>query len=261
MPPEPMASKPDPVEMSAEAPASQAAVDDVFAQDDADPFDSPDLAVARDAIQANGDADLGRLVDVVSDEHVDEALASGPVDAGIAGLRFRKPGKVQLKGIRTGPSLFEIWVRKLLKVAAPVGVVVGFVVLIAAIPQRDAVVRMIPDLAPLYALVGLDVNVRGVEFSQFTAERSTVAGVALLRIEGAMTNLEGADVPLSPLRLALLSDTGSELFVWRIEPDAIGLMPGQSLPISSELTAPPESVASVAVRFLQDGEQLPGEAM
>jgi hypothetical protein len=157
------------------------------------------------------------------------------------------------------------WARKIrravAKAAAPVGVAAGLIILGFGVLQRDTTVRLFPDLAPLYEFAGMQVNVRGVHFSQFKAHREMISGVSLLRIEGEVTNTQNDDVPLGPLRLALLSQTGAELFVWRVEPDIAGLMPGQSLPVSSELTAPPEAVANVSVRFLQDGEQVPQGAL
>ena len=216
-------------------------------------FASDEVEIARSALQASRRED-GEVWD---EDEFGDAVASGPVDAGSG--RNRKKGKVRLKGRRLQSEVMAAYRERFIKVMTPVTIAVGFAALIVAAPQRDAVVRMVPDLAGLYELVGLDVNVRGVEFSEFTAQRDIVSGLPILRIEGSMINTRGEDVPLSPIRLALLSENGTELFAWRVEPAAIGLMPGQMLPIASELTAPPETVASVAVRFMQDGERLPGE--
>lgn len=188
------------------------------------------------------------------------AIPSGPVDGR---TRKKGPRRVRLKGLREGPPLVVVWARKALGIVAPVAVPVvvlaGLVLLVLAVPYRDAVVRAVPDLAKLYALVGLEVNVRGVVFSQFQAERATTAGLPVLRIDGVMMNVEGEPIALGPLRLALVDDAAQELFVWRVEPDQDVLAPGSILPIASELTAPPANVASVAVRFMQVGEQLPGQ--
>jgi hypothetical protein len=164
---------------------------------------------------------------------------------------------VRLKG--DGPSRLLLLANKGLKIATPVAVAAGLVGLAFVIPARESVVRALPDTARLYAMIGLPVNVRGVEFSQFLAERSTVAGLQVLSIEGSISNVVDRSVPLGPLRMALMGAEGQELFVWRVEPDAESLDPEQSLAIASELTAPPDNVDGVAVRFLQDGERLPGQ--
>jgi predicted Zn finger-like uncharacterized protein len=230
-------------------------VDKAMADAD-DVFASADASAAHDEFGFEGDME-GWGDAVVSGD--DAELSSGPVDAGVAAPRAGRFRKVRLKGQRNGPSLIERILRQAAKVAAPVGVAVGLAGLIIAVPQRDAVVGLIPDLAPLYEMVGLDVNVRGIEFSPFTAERSLVAGLTVLRIEGTMTNADDETRSVAPLRLALLAETGAELFVWRIDPPTTDLLPEQSVPVFSELTAPPETVASVSVRFLQDGERLPGQ--
>lgn len=214
-------------------------------------FESEEVQVARSALQASREADG----EVWEDEELSDAVASGPVDAGTP----RKRAKVALKGQRLRSEVVADYRERAIKVLTPVAVAAGFALLIVAVPQRDAVVGMFPDLAKVYALVGLDVNVRGIEFSDFTAEREIISGLPILRIEGSIINTQSEDVPLSPIRVALLAENGAELFVWRVEPSAIGLMPGQMLPVASELTAPPDTVASVAVRFMQDGERLPGE--
>lgn len=190
---------------------------------------------------------------------VEEIVASGPVDTGLDGEAggLKTKLRVRLKG--KGPSRVLVLLSKVVKIVTPVAVAAGLVGLAFAIPAREGVVRALPDTATLFAMIGLPVNVRGVEFSQFIAERSTVAGLQVLSIEGSISNVVDRSVPLTPLRMALMGAEGEELFVWRVEPDAEQLDPEQSLAIASELTAPPPNVDGVAVRFLQDGERLPGQ--
>lgn len=215
-------------------------------------------AVAEDGV-GEGDGDFASWDESqVATDATQDALASGPVDAGVEAPVPRKHRRVRLKGQRSGPSKLERILRRAATVAAPAGVALGLIGLVLAIPARDAVVRAVPDLARLYHMVGLDVNVRGIEFSPFTAERALVAGLTVLRIEGSMVNADDSTRAVAPLRMALLAETGAELFVWRVDPAATELLPEQSMPVFSELTAPPETVASVSVRFLQEGERLPG---
>jgi hypothetical protein len=248
-----------------EEPATTADIDALFEADDVQNeeavADGDDLldgfaSVAEDSV-ADGDADFASWDESqVAKDSAQDALASGPVDAGVDTPIPRQPRKVRLKG--QGPSKLEIFLRKAITVAAPAGVALGLLGLVLAIPTRDAVVRAVPDLARLYQMVGLDVNVRGIEFSPFTAERSLVAGLTVLRVEGTMINADDTARSVAPLRLALLAENGAELFVWRVDPPSTDLLPEQSVPVVSELTAPPETVASVSVRFLQEGERLTG---
>lgn len=233
----------------------QAAIDRAMSDMDFDGgFDTAtdNDALAQTTLRARREEDMDTF-------DVEEIVASGPVDAGMEEAAAKPKGKsrVRLKG--DGPSRFMIVLKMSLKIAAPIAVAAGLFGLVFAIPARESVVRAIPDTARLYAMIGLPVNVRGVEFSQFTAERSMVSGLAVLTIEGSVINVVDRDVSLGPMRLALMGTEGQELFVWRVEPAAEMLNPEQSVAIASELTAPPPNVNGVAVRFLQDGERLPGQ--
>lgn len=233
----------------------QAAIDRAMSDMDFDGgFDTAtdNDALAQTTLRARREEDMDTF-------DVEEIVASGPVDAGMEEAAAKPKGKsrVRLKG--DGPSRFMIVLKMSLKIAAPIAVAAGLFGLVFAIPARESVVRAIPDTARLYAMIGLPVNVRGVEFSQFTAERSMVSGLAVLTIEGSVINVVDRDVSLGPMRLALMGAEGQELFVWRVEPAAEMLNPEQSVAIASELTAPPPNVNGVAVRFLQDGERLPGQ--
>lgn len=233
----------------------QAAIDRAMSDMDFDGgFDTAtdNDALAQTTLRARREEDMDTF-------DVEEIVASGPVDAGMEEAAAKSKGKsrVRLKG--DGPSRFMIVLKMSLKIAAPIAVAAGLFGLVFTIPARESVVRAIPDTARLYAMIGLPVNVRGVEFSQFTAERSMVSGLAVLTIEGSVINVVDRDVSLGPMRLALMGAEGQELFVWRVEPAAEMLNPEQSVAIASELTAPPPNVNGVAVRFLQDGERLPGQ--
>ncbi len=182
------------------------------------------------------------------------------VNAGVSGVPHRhQPGRVKLKGESTGPSVFEVWIRRTIAIGTPTAVACGLLGLVLAIPLRESVVSIAPDLARLYATVGLDVNVRGITFAPVTAERSVVAGLSVLTIEGAMTNADSVDRQTAPIRFALLAEDGAEIFVWRMDPPTDALIPGQTVPLMGELTAPPETVAAVSVRFLQQDEVIPGQ--
>lgn len=240
----------------------QAAIDRAMAEMD---FDGGSEAAA-DASDGDEEGETASQVSVRARREedaepfdVEEIVASGPVDAGVDSEPAipKQKRRVRLKG--DGPSRLMVLVNKGLKVATPLAVAAGLAGLAFVIPARESVVRALPDTARLYAMIGLPVNVRGVEFSQFIAERSTVAGLQVLSIEGSISNVVDRSVPLGPLRLALMGAEGQELFVWRVEPQADLLDPEQSLAIASELTAPPANVDGVAVRFLQDGERLPGQ--
>lgn len=234
----------------------QAAIDRAMAEMDFDGgFDAPSTdepAVQQTTMRARREEDMETF-------EVEEVVASGPVDAGMDDTPTVPKAKRRVRLKSEGSSQLMALLNKGLKIATPIAVAAGLAGLAFAIPARESVVRAIPDMAKLYAMIGLPVNVRGVEFSQFIAERSVVAGLPVLTIEGSVSNVVDRSVSLGTLRLALMGAEGQELFVWRVEPAEDRLDPEQSLAIASELTAPPSNVDGVAVRFLRDGERLPGQ--
>ncbi|MGD1886629.1 MAG: zinc-ribbon domain-containing protein [Cohaesibacteraceae bacterium] len=205
-------------------------------------------AMTEDALEETAQSD---------GENVDGAIESGPV----ATAGERKHRLVRLKGARSGPSLLSKVLPPVVRIGTPVSIAAGLVLLVLAVPFRDQVVQAVPDLAKIYETVGLNVNIRGITFSEVTAERSVVAGLTILKIEAAMENVEDRTVPVGAVRLALVDADGMEMFTWRVDPPVESLEPGASAEIVSELTAPPANVTSIAVRFLQPGERLPAQIL
>ena len=245
---------------------SQADIDALFGPGGGDTDTAPAIHRARREADADSDGqntEADAWSAAISNVEAGHPAPRGDtIDAvpGEQSVRANKKGsrKVRLKGSHKVPSAFELYATRALKVVKPATVLFGLVALGLAFPMRDHVVRLFPDLAGAYAMAGFDINVRGVTFSQFTAQRVEVSGLQVLRVGGTLTNVNDGDVPVGPLRFALVADDGAELFVWRLEPEVTGLSPGQTLPVVTELTAPPNNVANVSVRFLQRGERIPG---
>lgn len=221
------------------------------------------LGAGADEPSARSLGDLG-IDPSLGDPMLADVIASGPLGEVPVPRRSRFI-KIGLKGKkkqagassrreRPATSAPPVW----RAIALPGFVAAGLACLALAIPMREGVVRVLPDLAGLYSMIGYPVNIRGIAFSNVEAERRVVAGLPVLRIDGSMLNVSGRAMPVGPLRLALLGDDAQELFVWRVDPQIQTLGPGEALPIASELTAPPSNVASVSVRFLRDEDRLPG---
>lgn len=231
-------------------------VESDWGEDKAPPSSRPNFSKAlwrairgdRERKEAERLAREGPAVDTVT-------VASGPVGTS-ARPNDPKKRRVRLKSKskRIGPGP----VRRAARAALPpVLVAAGIAVAVLAVPLRETVVRVVPDLAGLYALADLEVNVRGIELSGFVARRESVAGLTVMEIEGVLTNASERDRPVAPIRMALVSIEGEELFAWSVEPPQSVLPAGETLLVTSELTAPPPNAGGVAVRFLRSDEQVP----
>ncbi|RDV03527.1 MJ0042-type zinc finger domain-containing protein [Undibacter mobilis] len=120
---------------------------------------------------------------------------------------------------------------------------------IALIGGRSYIVRHLPQTASLFAAIGLPVNLRNLEFEDIAISKETQDGVSILIIEGRIVNTsrKAADVPR--LRFAARTAAGQEVYTWTMQPPRTILGPGDSMPFTSRLAAPPANAADVLVRF------------
>lgn len=122
-------------------------------------------------------------------------------------------------------------------------------VLVGAFVGREQVVRVFPDFASLYEVVGLHVNLRGLDFSDVITQREMDGGTPVLVIEGMITNVAKEQRPVPSLRFALMSAAEREVYAWTMEPPKPRLEPGEQLRFKSRLPAPPDAAVDAVVRF------------
>lgn len=118
----------------------------------------------------------------------------------------------------------------------------------AAVLFRAPIVSAIPDLARLYASIGLPVNLRGLEVRTVTATRDIENGGAVMIVQGEIANTGGKEAALPPVRIALRSG-GHEVYAWLVDPSRATLAAGASLPFRARLASPPANAEDVLVRF------------
>lgn len=115
--------------------------------------------------------------------------------------------------------------------------------------SREMVVGSFPDLASLYALMGLQVNVVGLEFSDVRTVRAVQDGMQVLFVEGRIRNVGGGTRALPPIRVSLCAEDGTGIYEWRAAPGASALDTGETLRFETQLTEPPQGVARVKLSF------------
>ena len=136
--------------------------------------------------------------------------------------------------------------RKLL----PLALAAGCAALVMLGVGRQTVVELVPDLAGLYAFLGVPVNVRGLEFRDVATVEAVADGVPQLAVRGSIVNVTGETVHVPRLRLAVRSVSGREIFVWTAMPAKGELAAGETLPFMAQLASPPAEGRDVAVRFV-----------
>ncbi|MBY0530892.1 MAG: zinc-ribbon domain-containing protein [Xanthobacteraceae bacterium] len=143
-------------------------------------------------------------------------------------------------------------VRQKRRSVVPLGFVAAllFGVIAVGIMSRQSIVRAAPELASLYAAVGLPVNLRGLEFQNIRTRQEIQDGIAVLAIEGEVENVANRAVELPRVRLAVLGENGIEIYSWTaLLPRSI-LYPHERVPFKSRLASPPAQGKEIMVRFL-----------
>ena len=120
---------------------------------------------------------------------------------------------------------------------------------LALVIWRVDVVRLLPQTASFYKLVGLDVNLRGLMFKDVKITTETVEGKPVLVIEGAITGEVRKPVELPRLRFSVRDAQGAEIYAWNSVLEQPVLRPGERAWFKSRLASPPPEGRQIDVRF------------
>jgi hypothetical protein len=104
-------------------------------------------------------------------------------------------------------------------------------------------------MAPLFAGIGLPVNLRGLAFTDVSMVTQLRDGSPVLVVEGKIVSTGRHTVTVPRLRLAALSASRHEVYAWTAAPARSILSPGESTAFRSELPSPPAETSDVLVRF------------
>ena len=120
---------------------------------------------------------------------------------------------------------------------------------VALLVWRADVVRLLPQTAGFYKMVGLNVNLRGVAFKDVKVTTETVEGKPVLVIEGVIVGESKKTVDLPRLRFSVRDAQGAEIYAWNTVLEQTTLKPGEFTPFKSRLASPPAEGKSIDVRF------------
>jgi hypothetical protein len=114
---------------------------------------------------------------------------------------------------------------------------------------RVDVVRLLPQTATFYKMVGLDVNLRGLVFKDIKTATEMVDGKPVLVIEGAIVGEARKPVELPRLRFGIRDAQGAEIYAWNAVLEQPVLKPGETAWFKSRLASPPPEGRNIDVRF------------
>jgi predicted Zn finger-like uncharacterized protein len=121
--------------------------------------------------------------------------------------------------------------------------------ILALMIWRSDVVRLLPQTATFYTMVGLDVNLRGLAFKDIKITNETVDGKPVLVIEGIIVGETKKPVELPRLRFSVRDAQGTEIYAWNAVLEQPVLQPGERAYFKSRLASPPPEGRNIDVRF------------
>ncbi len=123
---------------------------------------------------------------------------------------------------------------------------------------RDSVVRVLPQTASFYALLGMPVNLRSLTFDGVATTIEEHEGVPILVVEGNVVNSERKVVDVPRLKFIVRNAARQEIYSWIAVPSRPSLPPGEAVAFRSRLASPPPDARDLIVRFVTRRDFVPG---
>jgi predicted Zn finger-like uncharacterized protein len=131
---------------------------------------------------------------------------------------------------------------------------------LALVIWRADLVRLLPQTAAFYKLVGLDVNLRGLRFKDVRVSSEMVEGKPVLVIEGSITGESNKPLEIPRLRFSVRDAQGAEIYAWNSVLEQSILRPGERAQFKSRLASPPPEGRNIDVRFFNKRDLAGGHA-
>ena len=145
-------------------------------------------------------------------------------------------------------------------ISAPIACLAMGALVVALMFWRTDVVRLLPQTATFYKMVGLDVNLRGLAFKDIKITNETVDGKPVLVIEGVIVGETKKPVELPRLRFSVRDEQGAEIYAWNAVLEQPVLKPGERAYFKSRLASPPPEGRNIDVRFFNKRDLAAGRA-
>lgn len=128
-------------------------------------------------------------------------------------------------------------------------ITVSACILVMLYANRINIVKTLPGAVHLYQLVGLDVNIRSLEFKSIVYKTSTKDGRPSMKVSGTIVNITNEAVPIPTVVFAFIDEDGAELYHMARRVDSRTLPANRRLNFNFHLNIPPVAAKSLQVRF------------
>jgi predicted Zn finger-like uncharacterized protein len=161
----------------------------------------------------------------------------------IRATREDKPQKpaVPRRRIRRRPRSFK-GLRQAAAIAACLALTMGL------IGKRNEIVRILPGTGALYAVIGLPVNIRNLEFGAVTAARAE-AGGSVVEVSGTIHNIAHRRVRVPRLTFEIRNAARAILASWSENAPKHSLASEETLAFTTKTGSLPDGYKDIAVHF------------
>jgi hypothetical protein len=160
--------------------------------------------------------------------------------------RHKAQGKLEQRQRAVARGLPSARLSRMLR-GVGVGLLLG--VIGGGVLFRAEIVRVLPDLAGLYASLGLKVNVIGLDFSDVTTLLSRRGNSDVMTVNATIYGVEPRRLVVPPVVVTLLGEDGQPVYAWSVAPKVRDLEPGEVIGFSTELPSPPATARQVRLSF------------
>jgi predicted Zn finger-like uncharacterized protein len=169
-----------------------------------------------------------------------------------------QPKRSRLRGLFSLPPFPPIPLLRGAGLTATCGAMAALVLVLVV--WRNDVVRLLPQTASFYKLVGLEANLRGLAFKDIKITYETVDAKPVLVIEGMIVGDAREPVGLPRLRFSVRDGQGAEVYAWNAVLEQSVLKPGDRAWFKSRLASPPPEGRTIDIRFFNKRDVAAGQA-
>ena len=169
-----------------------------------------------------------------------------------------QPKRSRLRGLFSLPPFPPIPLLRGAGLTTTCGAMAALVLVLVV--WRNDVVRLLPQTASFYRLVGLEANLRGLAFKDIKITYETVDAKPVLVIEGMIVGTSKDPVGIPRLRFSVRDAQGAEVYAWNAVLDQAVLKPGDRAWFKSRLASPPPEGRTIDIRFFNKRDVAAGQA-
>jgi predicted Zn finger-like uncharacterized protein len=124
-----------------------------------------------------------------------------------------------------------------------------FLVVWGGVRYRDTIASVWPQTSPVYALLGLPVNARGLAFTDVNYRRDTEAGQQVLTVNGNVVNVSSRELAVPQIEVTLTDNDRRQIDRWLFSAGVARLKPGQKIAFGTRRTNPPDDARHLEMTF------------